>query len=478
MPPSRSFDPSPEVIKLREFLVKEGWKCYVINSLISDQDENIDDSSGHEEHILNLRFEKGVESIEVTSLGIVVEANCSDEAYSIITQKLIESKQSKNEIILSKVNYEKVLIHEQEYALVVSNQGQKRKLFPYAEKINFEPQFTTKEDNIGCPHFKYQSKFLESLSEIDKKCNGFVVEDGEVIPKSGQSVQGINRKEFEKIFSIGECKNNVTARHGYCSNCNKKFKEWKKIRQVFSNRFFNSNFLQKGYSEQELELLHNSDDCWPLKIQSNDWIGFLKIPSHNFSECKMNILAHEDIVDAVMKWLSYCGNARCEHSKCAKVDTFVKRIVSNFHQKISDATTMQYMLKGVHSEPPYNLHLDDSENVSADQMCEIISNLVDEFFPSSEFSNQVISLPMNHIAYYRRPQGQGKTDYAVPVRIVMASFALATALEESNRGDARWDRLKQGFTAYYANIWMPMGIYFLMRNGASLAKAKKAIKQA
>ena len=53
-----------------------------------------------------------------------------------------------------------------------------------------------------------------------------------------------------------------------------------------------------------------------------------------------------------------------------------------------------------------------------------------------------------------------------------------TALEESNRGDARWDRLKEGFSSYYSNIWMPMGIFFLMRNGATLDKAKKAIKQA
>ena len=139
---------------------------------------------------------------------------------------------------------------------------------------------------------------------------------------------------------------------------------------------------------------------------------------------------------------------------------------------------MQYLLPDVTATPPYELHLDDNESVSANQMCTIINKLVDEFFPASDYSSQTINLPMNHIAYYRRPQGQGKMDYRAPVRIVMASFALATALEESNRGDARWARLKEGFSAYYANIWMPMGIFFLMRNGATLAKATKAIKQA
>jgi len=378
----------------------------------------------------------------------------------------------------SKINFEKALISEGEYTLVVSNQGQKRKLFPYGDKINFEPQYSTKDDGIECPHFKHQLQFLLIMKMLEENCQGFIVSSDEPIPKAGQSVQGIATKEFENLISIGECKNNVTARHGYCSNCNKKFKEWRKVRQCFSNRYFNANFIQKGYSDSEIELLHDADDCWPLKIQSNDWVGFLKIPNHSLDDCRLNILAHEDIVDAVMRWLGNCGNARCNHEKCAKVDSFVSGIVGSFHQKISDATTMQYLLPDVTVTPIYELHLDDNKNVSANQMCNIINKLVDEFFPASDYSFQTINLPMNHIAYYRRPQGQGKTDYRVPVRIVMASFALATALEESNRGDARWDRLKEGFSAYYANIWMPMGIFFLMRNGATLAKAKKAIKQA
>jgi len=316
------------------------------------------------------------------------------------------------------------------------------------------------------------------MRKIENECHGFIVLLNEEVPKVGQNVQGLTEKDFESFLSIGECKNNVVARHGYCSNCNKKFKQWRKIRQLFSNRFFNSSFIQNGYSDSEIDFLHDADDCWPLKIQSNDWIGFVKIPGYSTDECRMNILAHEDIVDAVMKWMHYCGNPRCSHEKCSTVDSFVNEIVTHFHQYISDATTMQYLLPEVSNNPPYNLHLDDAKNIDANQMCVFIHELINEFFPRKNYAFETILLPMNHVAYYRRKQGEGKVDYQVPVRIVMASFALATALEESNRGDARWDRLKEGFSSYYANIWMPMGIFFLMRNGATLAKAKKAIKQA
>ena len=378
-----------------------------------------------------------------------------------------------------KIVFENVLITEGGFTLIVSNQGQKRKLVPYAEKVNFEPQYNSKEHGIRCPHLDHSVKFLDMLKRIERECAGFVVSSDETIPKWGQSVQGLKREDYQKLFNLPPCKNNVTARHGYCSSCNKKFKEWRKVRQLFSNRYFRQNFMSGGHDDSEIELLHEADDCWPLRIHSNDWVGFLQIPGKEVDDCRLNIPAHEDIVDAVMLWLDRCGDARCEHEKCNRVDNFVKSAVSRFHEKICDATTMQYLLPEVSVPPPYNLHLDYKQNVDAAQMCEIVNRLVNEFFPESDFAEQTINFPMNHRAYYRRESStEGKTDYEVPVRIVMSSFALATALEESNRGDARWSKLKDGFSAYYANIWMPMGIFFLMRNGATLAKAKKAIKQA
>jgi hypothetical protein len=99
MPPSRSFNPSPEVIRLREFLVKEGWKYSVINSLINYYDEDIDDEdiddlSGHEEHTLVLYFENGDNYIEVTQTGDVLDGNCSKEVLSKINEILPDNVSS------------------------------------------------------------------------------------------------------------------------------------------------------------------------------------------------------------------------------------------------------------------------------------------------------------------------------------------------------------------------------------------------
>jgi hypothetical protein len=385
---------------------------------------------------------------------------------------------TKKSSAISKQIFENTLLSENGFDLIISNQGQKRKLVPYTDKINFEPQHSTKKDGIQCPHFIHESIFSTLMGKIENECPGFIVHLNENVPKAGQKVQGLTEKDFKSFLSVAECKNNVVAMHGYCSNCNNKFKQWRKIRELFNNRFFHSNFIQKGYSASEIDYLHDADDCWPLKIQSNDWIGFVRIPSYSIDDCRTNILAHEDIVDAVMKWINYCGNPRCSHKRCITVDSFVREIVKHFHQHIPDATTMQYLSTVVSTDPPYNLHLDDAKNIDANGMCVLINDLTNEYFPRKKYASETILLPMNHVVYYRRKQGEGKVDYQVPVRIVMASFALATALEESNRGDARWDRLKEGFSSYYSNIWMPMGIFFLMRNGATLDKAKKAIKQA
>ena len=92
MCPSRSFDPTPEVSKLREYLASEGWKYYPINSSNNHYQEDIDDLAGEEEHSLVLRFEKGVYSIEVTQSGDIIEADCPEELHSLISEILLGNK--------------------------------------------------------------------------------------------------------------------------------------------------------------------------------------------------------------------------------------------------------------------------------------------------------------------------------------------------------------------------------------------------
>jgi hypothetical protein len=154
-------------------------------------------------------------------------------------------------------------------------------------------------------------------------------------------------------------------------------------------------------------------------------------------------------------------------------DGFVDDVIAAYHSTVMDATSMQFHHAGEQPEP-YDLHLDKGEG--AEEMCKKAIEMVDVWFPLTEYATKTISIPMNHVPYYRR-KGESKTPYDVPVRVLMACFAIATAVEECNRGDARWVDLKSSYKLFYANVWMPLGLYFLMRKGATREEATKAIKQ-
>ena len=105
--------------------------------------------------------------------------------------------------------------------------------------------------------------------------------------------------------------------------------------------------------------------------------------------------------------------------------------------------------------------------MSPDELIKLIKNIVDGFFPEKQFKGVFVEDDSKNTNKFY----VGK----IPIRILTTLQGLAFACEESNRGDARGSRIAR-LKPRYANIFMPLGLYILLRKGATTAEAKMAMK--
>ena len=102
-----------------------------------------------------------------------------------------------------------------------------------------------------------------------------------------------------------------------------------------------------------------------------------------------------------------------------------------------------------------------------DDFVTITRELVDDHFPEDRYEGELID--GIDIRFQKIRIGN------VPVRIILAAEVLAFGCEESNRGDALKCRQLE-LKPKYANMFMPLSLYLLMRKGATFGEARMSSK--
>jgi len=183
---------------------------------------------------------------------------------------------------------------------------------------------------------------------------------------------------------------------------------------------------------------HGKLNDYPL--HDRDWIGRIIPPGKSRDEFKTWALPHNQIAILLIKWI------RGDEKKGKQMDDFMDNILLRFHKKVPDATTLQKNLEGQKNE---GMHPDD--------VVRITKELIDRYFPSKPYENQYIE---NTEKFRDTPL------HNLPFRILLATQVLALVCEESNRGDACMCA-KLNLEPKYANMFMPLLGYLLMRKGAT-----------
>ena len=185
-------------------------------------------------------------------------------------------------------------------------------------------------------------------------------------------------------------------------------------------------------------------------FHAKDWVGRVVLPNKTREECKTWALPHGKIARLLVKWI---GD---DSEKAKKIDNFVDDIIEKIHEKMPDATTFQKIYLG-----------EINEEMSPDKFVDLTKKLVDKHFPEKEFLRIDID--------GRDMKFKGMDFGLIPLRVVLASLVLALGCEESNRGDA-YGVSKVGLQPRYANIFMPLGSYLLMRKGATDSETRMSLK--
>ena len=209
--------------------------------------------------------------------------------------------------------------------------------------------------------------------------------------------------------------------------------------------------LCSKHSDEKNEGKQRSSKLIDYPLHLKDWVGRVILPGKTREECKTWALPHGKIAILMNQWI---GN---DETKGKKMDDFVDSVIEKVHKKISDATTLQ------------RIHLGESVEgyMSPDDLVELTKNLTEKYFPESEYKGILIDgTKMNF-----KKIGFGM----IPLRVVVSSFILALACEEANRGDAL-GASKTGMKFRYANVYMPLGSYLLLRKGATPVEARMALK--
>jgi len=185
------------------------------------------------------------------------------------------------------------------------------------------------------------------------------------------------------------------------------------------------------------------------KVQhTTDWIGRLIPPRHTREDCLVYAPPHSQMIDALIGW------ADNKESRKKILDDFISDIIRRVHTNVPDATTLQK-----------NLEQKESKLMSADDVAKLIKGVVDKHFPENNYNGETLnfgrykSIELNNL----------------PVRVAAAILMTGVTCEEINRGDA-WFCKAHGKVPEYANIYMPLGYYYLRKAGAPPKQAKMALK--
>jgi hypothetical protein len=193
---------------------------------------------------------------------------------------------------------------------------------------------------------------------------------------------------------------------------------------------------------------HNKLGSYPK--HKKDWLGRVILPGKTREDCKTWALPHPTITLLLIRWIG--GN----REKGIIADGFIDDILASLHKRIPDATTLQEVYTG-----------ELRDEMQPDEFAGITLKLVDKHFPKDRFGDEIIDA--SDLSF------KGFTIGNIPLRVVAASQVLAFCCEEANRGDAHGCAVL-GLEPRYANMFMPLSLYLLMRKGATLSEARMCSK--
>ncbi len=184
-------------------------------------------------------------------------------------------------------------------------------------------------------------------------------------------------------------------------------------------------------------------------LHTKDWLGRTIPPEKSREDCKTFALPHSQISGLLIDWIAN------DSEKGKKVDLFVKDILKEFHGKIPNASLMQEI----------NLGKKVKSAIGPEDSIEISRKLLEKHFSLKEYGKV-------------RLEGgkfKGIEMKNIPLRVVLLNLILAFVCEESNRGDS-FSAKQAGLEPRYANMFMPLAIYLLRREGATDKEAKMSVR--
>jgi len=187
---------------------------------------------------------------------------------------------------------------------------------------------------------------------------------------------------------------------------------------------------------------------YPLHIR--DWLGRIIPPGRKREDFLTWALPHYTISKLLVDWIGE------DEERGLMVDSFIDEILKKLHSKIPDATTLQKSLEGK-----------EKILITPDEFVRITNEILENHFPKNIFEKKTIDASEKKF--------HGTTLGKIPFRVVAATQILAFGCEEANRGDARGVTI-HNIRPKYANMFMPLGVYLLMRKGATVAEARMAMK--
>lgn len=193
-------------------------------------------------------------------------------------------------------------------------------------------------------------------------------------------------------------------------------------------------------------------------LHSVDWIGRIIPPGYTREDCLTDAPAHWYITEMLVKWM---GTDKLHMNT---MDKFIADLLDGNElgivAKIPDATTLEFNLEnGINGEE------------SPLGVVKKIKELIDMHFPKEKFGEITLDGGMYH----------SKSLKNVPIRIIAGLLAVASACEESNRGDAWFYAKHKEYLSKkkprQASAYMSSVYYFLRRyTKATEAQARMSLK--